>query len=126
MEKRKSFRIDYELEIEVWGRRGPNKIANLSTRGVFIYSAKPSQFKPGDEIDIVLNFPFEEEAMKIKAQVVRVTDLGIGVEFMNLGFGHIRALERCIRSEYLETYSSVSSVVNRTSSRLQTASRLKK
>ena len=83
-ERRKSSRTPLYLEIEVWGRDESTSIRNLSTSGVFIFTDKTSQYKPGDEIELVLKLPTEEEAMLLRGEVSRVTEDGIGVKFLNL------------------------------------------
>ena len=60
-ERRRAPRTPFHLGIEVWGRNESPNITDLSTNGVFISSEKASQYKPGDEIDLVLKFPTEEE-----------------------------------------------------------------
>jgi hypothetical protein len=92
-ERRDAKRRAFRLEVEVWGHKGPNRITDLSTRGVFIYTEGPSQFNPGDKIDLVLKFPTQEEAMLLKAQVTRVGEEGIGVKFINLTPDHAKVIE---------------------------------
>jgi hypothetical protein len=94
-ERRRAPRTTLRLEVEVWGHQGPHKITDLSTSGVFIHTDRPSQYQPGNEIDLVLKFPTEEEAMLIKAQVSRVTEEGIGVKFMNLTLHYAEVIEKC-------------------------------
>jgi hypothetical protein len=94
-ERRKAPRTPFRLEVEVWGHQGPHKIEDLSTRGVFIHTERPSQYRPGDEIDLVLKFPNEGEAMLIKAQVSRITQEGIGVKFINLTPYYAGIIEKC-------------------------------
>lgn len=97
-ERRKAPRTSFSLEVEVWGRKGPNKIADLSTGGVFIYAERPSQFKVGDKIELVLKFPTQQEAMLVKAQVSRVTGEGIGVKFTGLTPDSAKVIEDCYNS----------------------------
>lgn len=94
-ERRKAPRTAFHLEIEVWGRNQSSNIADFSTSGVFIYTEKTSQYKPGDELDLVLKFPTEEEAMLLKAEVSRVAEDGIGVKFLNVTPYYAEIIERC-------------------------------
>lgn len=94
-ERRKAPRTALRLEVEVWGHQGPHKITDLSTSGVFIHTEATSQYKPGDEIDLVLKFPTEGEAMLIKAQISRITKEGIGVKFINLTAYYAEIIEKC-------------------------------
>lgn len=94
-ERRKAPRTPFRLEVEVWGHQGPHKIEDLSTSGVFIHTETPSQYKPGDQVDLVLKFPTEGEAMLIKAKVSRITQEGIGVKFINLTPYYAEIIEKC-------------------------------
>ena len=94
-ERRRAPRTTFRLEVEVWGRQGPHKIEDLSTSGVFIHTESPSQYKPGNEIDLVLKFPTQGEAMLIKAQVSRITEEGIGVKFIDLTPYYAGIIEKC-------------------------------
>jgi hypothetical protein len=94
-ERRKAPRTAFRLEVEVWGHQGPHKITDLSTSGLFIHTETPSQYKPGDEIDLVLKFPTEGEAMLINARISRITKEGIGVKFVNLTPYYAEIIEKC-------------------------------
>jgi hypothetical protein len=94
-ERRRAPRAAFRLEVEVWGHQGPHKIEDLSTSGVFIHTESPSQYKPGDEIDLVLKFPTEGEAMLLSARVSRITEEGIGVKFINLTSYYAEIIEKC-------------------------------
>ena len=97
-ERRKLTRIPFYLEIEVWGRNDSHSIRNLSTSGVFIFTDKVSQYEPGDEIELILKLPTEEEAMLLRGVVSRVTEDGIGVKFLNLTHYYAKIIERCYTS----------------------------
>ena len=94
-ERRRAPRTPFHLEIEVWGRNESPNITDLSTNGVFIYTEKAYQYKPGDEIDLVLQFPTEEEAMWLQAEVSRVAEEGIGAKFLNVTPYYAEIIERC-------------------------------
>jgi len=83
-ERRDAPRAPSRLEVEVWGCSGETEITDLSVTGAFIYTETSSQFKPDDEVDIVLKFPTEDEAMLVKGRVKRITGRGVGIEFMKL------------------------------------------
>ena len=90
--QRKAQRVEFDLEIEIWGK-GHSRITDLSSTGVFIYSGNPSQFKEGEEIDLLMKFPGEEEPMLVKAEVARVATEGIGVRFSNLPPTYAKIIE---------------------------------
>ena len=94
-ERRMAPRTPFHLPIEVWGRNEFPRITDLSTSGVFISSEKASQYKPGDEIDLVLQFPAEEEAMLLQVEVRRVAEEGIGAKFLNVTPYYAEIIERC-------------------------------
>jgi hypothetical protein len=94
-ERRGAPRAAIRLEVEVWGHHGPNKISDLSTRGVFIHTERPSQYRRGDEVELVLKFPTQQEAMLLKAEVSRVTNGGIGVKFNRLTLDQVKVIEGC-------------------------------
>ena len=94
-ERRRAPRTPLRLEVEVWGHQGPHKIEDLSTTGVFIHTERSFQYKPGDQVDLVLKFPTEGEAMLIKAQISRITQEGIGVKFINLTPYYAEIIEKC-------------------------------
>ena len=93
-ERRDAPRAPSRLEVEVWGSSGENEITDLSVTGVFIYTEAPSKFKPDDEVDLVLKFPTEDEAMLVKGQVKHVTQRGIGVEFKKLTSEYIKIIAK--------------------------------
>jgi hypothetical protein len=93
-ERRDAPRAPSRLEVEVWGNSGENEITNLSVTGVFIYTEAPFKFKPDDEVDLVLKFPTEDEAMLVKGQVKHISDRGIGVKFMKLTNEYIKVIAK--------------------------------
>jgi hypothetical protein len=98
LERRDAPRAPSRLEVEVWGSSGGNEITDLSVTGAFIYTDTSSQFKPDDEIDILLKFPTEDEAMLVKGRVKRVTGRGIGIEFMDVTSESINVIAKYYRS----------------------------
>ena len=93
-ERRDAPRAPSRLEVEVWGSSGENEITDLSVTGAFIYTEAPSQFKPDDEVDLVLKFPTEDEAMLVKGRVKRITERGVGIEFMKLTSEYINVIAK--------------------------------
>ena len=93
-ERRDAPRAPSRLEVEVWGRSGENEITNISVTGAFIYIETSSQFKPDDEVDLVLKFPTEDEAMLVKGKVRHITERGVGIEFMKLTSEHIKGIAK--------------------------------
>ena len=96
-ERRDAPRAPSRLEVEVWGNSGDGEITDLSVTGAFIYTDTASQFKPEDEVDLVLKFPTEDEAMLVKGRVKRVTGRGVGIEFMKLTREYINIIAKYYR-----------------------------
>ena len=93
-ERRDAPRAPSRLEVEVWGASGDTEMTDLSVTGAFIYTEASSKFKPDDEVDLVLKFPTEDEAMLVKGQIKRVTERGVGIEFTKLTSEHIKIIGR--------------------------------
>ena len=93
-ERRDAPRAPSRLEVEVWGSSGDNEITDLSVTGAFIYTEVSSKFKPDDEVDLVLKFPTEDEAMLVKGQVKRIAERGIGIEFVKLAGEQIKVIAK--------------------------------
>ena len=83
-EKRRVPRIDLYLPLTVKRRKGARKIRDLSLTGLFIELNDTSSFQVRDEVDLVIDIPYESSAMEVRARVVRVTGDGMGVDFMNM------------------------------------------
>jgi hypothetical protein len=92
---RKSPRIDFHHQVMIMGQQGLHKIKDFSLSGLFIQVQDPSQFKEGDEVHLVIELPHENEHLRLKARIIRVTTEGIGVEFADLEPQHAMALEYC-------------------------------
>lgn len=95
LNQRKNPRIDFHLAVMIKGYEGPTEIQDLSLGGLFIRVTDPPQFEQGDEVDLVIQLPFEEDPMEVKAKIVRVTAEGVGVEYVDLLPQHAMALEQC-------------------------------
>ncbi|MBW1896218.1 MAG: PilZ domain-containing protein [Deltaproteobacteria bacterium] len=83
-EERKSPRIDFYQPLTIKGYEGVTRIKDFSLSGLFIEVEDPSRFLPGDDINLVLEFPYGNKPIVAKARVMRVTDEGIGVQFGEL------------------------------------------
>jgi hypothetical protein len=93
-ERRDAPRAPSRLEVEVWGSSGDSEITDLSVTGAFIYTDTSSQFKPDDEVDLVLKFPTEDEAMLVKGRVKRITGRGVGIKFVKLTSEYINIIAK--------------------------------
>ena len=94
-DKRRDPRIDFFLQVMINGHQGPQKIKDFSLSGLFIKVQDPSRFKEGDEIDLVMKLPHENDPVRVKARIMHVTMGGIGVEFVDLQPQDAMALEYC-------------------------------
>lgn len=94
-EKRGKARIDFHLPVTIKGHQGLKKIKDFSLSGLLIEMKDTSQFKQGDEIDLVMELPHEKNPIEPKARVAHVTGEGIGVEFVDLSPQDAMALEYC-------------------------------
>ncbi|MBW1740613.1 MAG: PilZ domain-containing protein [Deltaproteobacteria bacterium] len=94
-DKRKKPRIEFRLPVMIKGQPGLKKIKDFSLCGLFIEVQNASQFKPGDEIDLLMKLPDHKNAIQVRARVVRVAQKGIGVEFIDMNPQHAMALEFC-------------------------------
>ena len=94
-EQRKSPRIDFHVPLTIKGHEGVRRIKDFSLSGLFIDVEDPSQFAQGDEITLVLELPYPDRPIEVKARVTRLTGDGIAVEFGELYPAHRVALEEC-------------------------------
>ena len=93
-DKRKNPRIDLYVQVRI-KHQGVHKVKDLSLSGLFIQLQDTSQFKQGDEIELVMRLPEEKDPMRLNARVARVITAGIGVEFVDLPPKAEVALEYC-------------------------------
>ena len=94
-DRRKMPRIDLHLPVAIGGQKKLKEIQNFGVVGVFIRTENPSQFKVGSRILLATKLPHEKKTMRIRAQVIHVSEKGIGVEFLDVIPEDIMALERC-------------------------------
>ena len=83
-EKRRVPRIDVYFPLTVKRHDGARKIRDLSLTGLFIEVEDTSSFQERDEVDLVIEIPYEENAMEVRARIVRVIRDGMGVEFVDI------------------------------------------
>jgi Tfp pilus assembly protein PilZ len=94
-DNRRDPRIDFYLQVMIKGHEGLQKAKDFSMSGLFIQLVDPSIFNKGDEVHLVMKLPHENDPIRVKALVMRVTSEGIGVEFVDLQPQHAMALEYC-------------------------------
>jgi c-di-GMP-binding flagellar brake protein YcgR len=96
-DRRKNPRIDLHFKIIRIGSKdeGPYKVIDLSTGGLFIEMKKPSKFRNGEEIELVMREPADNKFMRLQARVAHVDKNGIGVEFINVTKGDQKILKTC-------------------------------
>jgi hypothetical protein len=95
LDKRKTPRIDFHLEVVVKGCEGTTEIRDLSLGGLFIRLEDVAKLSEGDVVHLVMQLPFEKTPLYVRARVVRVTSEGIGVEYMNLLPHQEMIIEQC-------------------------------
>ena len=93
-DKRKNPRIDLYVEVRI-KHQGVHKVKDLSLSGLFIRLQDTSQFKQGEEIELIMKLPGEKDPIRVKARVARVITDGLGVEFVDLPPQDEIALEYC-------------------------------
>ena len=81
---RKHPRIAFHLPVEIKGHEGSNKISELSMGGLFVETDSSTEFKTGDQIDMVVRRAGKERPIEARCRVTRVTETGIGVKFVRI------------------------------------------
>jgi c-di-GMP-binding flagellar brake protein YcgR len=96
-DRRKNPRIDLHFKIIRIGKKdeGPYRVKDLSTGGLFIETEKPSKFREGQEIELVMREPADNRFMRLQVRVAHIDKEGIGVEFVNLTEGDQEILKTC-------------------------------
>jgi c-di-GMP-binding flagellar brake protein YcgR len=96
-DRRKNPRIELHFKIIRINREdeGPYKAKDLSMGGLFIETDKPSKFRKGQEIELVMREPADNKFMRLKARVAHIDKEGIGVEFVNMTEGDKAILKTC-------------------------------
>ena len=92
-DKRGVPRIDLYLPLTVKRRKGAKKIKDLSLTGLFIELENASSFQEWDEVDLVIELPYEENSMEVRARIVRLIGDGMGVEFVDISPQNAHTLE---------------------------------
>ena len=95
LDKRRTPRISFHLEVIVKDCEGTTEITDLSLGGLFIRLEDPAHLKEGDVVPLVVQLPLEKTPLYVKVKVVRVTSEGIGVEYMNLLPHQEMIIEQC-------------------------------
>lgn len=94
-ERKQGSTVDFHLEIKIKHRPGHYKVMEFSTCGVLLYTDKTSQFKPGDDIKLMMKLPELGETLEITAQVAQVTRKANGVKFTAEWSQDPKILEYC-------------------------------
>ncbi len=86
-EKRKDPRVDFHCLVIIEGFHGEKRITDISLGGVFVEceSELIRGFHIGQELRLLIKLPAEDDLLKVNAQIVNVTERGIGCKFKNLG-----------------------------------------
>jgi hypothetical protein len=92
---RRHPRIDFHLPVEITGHSGLHMIKNFSLGGLFVETEAASEFGTGHEIELVMKLPPENDIIRTRPRIARVTTNAIGVEFVDLAPSHAMALEWC-------------------------------
>ena len=98
-EKRKYPRLDYDCPVVIPGVDGVKKITDLSCGGVFVELQPSSDFRVGQQINLIFKLPTHSESLRIKATVKNLQARGIGCQFVDLSEEN----DRIIR-HYFETF----------------------
>jgi len=86
-EKRKDPRVEFHCLAIIEGFYGEKRITDISLGGVFVEceSELIRGFHVGQELRLLIKLPAEDNLIKVNAQIVNVTERGIGCKFMELG-----------------------------------------
>jgi len=94
-DKRKSPRIDFNLQVKVAGQKKAQEVKNFGLYGVFLQTDPSFQAEQGDEISLVMRLPLEDIPLELKGRIVRVEEEGVGVVFPDISPQEAMALEAC-------------------------------
>lgn len=86
-EKRKDPRVEFHCLVIIEGFHGEKRITDISLGGVFV-ECEPELirgFHVGQALKLLIKLPAEDDLIKVNAQIVNVTERGIGCKFMELG-----------------------------------------
>jgi len=86
-EKRKDPRVEFHCLAIIEGFHGEKRITDISLGGVFVEceSELIRRFHVGQKLRLLIKLPAEDDLIKVNAQIVNVTERGIGCKFMELG-----------------------------------------
>jgi Tfp pilus assembly protein PilZ len=85
-EKRKDPRVEFHCLAIIEGFYGEKRITDISLGGVFVELEEeliPS-FHIAQELRLLIKLPAEDDLIKVDAQIVNVTERGIGCKFIEL------------------------------------------
>ena len=94
-EKREEIRRSCDIPINYASndRVYADQITNISANGLFIETRKP--FIKGDEIIMTFRLQGFDKSLKLRGEIARETQMGVGVEFRNIS-PHIEDMIRFI------------------------------
>ena len=86
-EKRKDPRVEFHCLAIIEGFYGEKRVTDISLGGVFVEceSELIPSFHIGQELRLLIKLPAEDDLIKVDAQIVNVTERGIGCKFIELG-----------------------------------------
>lgn len=85
-EKRKDPRVEFHCLAIIEGFYGEKRITDISLGGAFVELEEEliPRFHVGQELKLLIKLPAEDDLIKVNAQIVNVTERGIGCKFMEL------------------------------------------
>jgi Tfp pilus assembly protein PilZ len=86
-EKRKDPRVEFHCLVIIEGFHGEKRITDISLGGAFVEceSELIPGFHIGQALKLLMKLPAEDDLIKVNAQIVNVTERGIGCKFEKLG-----------------------------------------
>jgi len=86
-EKRKDPRVEFHCLAIIDGFHGEKRITDISLGGVFLEVEEEliPGFYVGKGLRLLIKLPAEDDLIKVHAQIVNVTERGIGCKFIELG-----------------------------------------
>jgi Tfp pilus assembly protein PilZ len=86
-EKRKDPRVEFHCLAMIEGFSGEKRVTDISLGGVFVECESDliRSLYVGQRLRLLIKLPAEEDFIKVHAQIVNVTERGIGCKFVELG-----------------------------------------
>ncbi len=96
-EKRTHPRVELHCPVTIEGVPREQRVTDISLGGVFIEceSALRGRFQQGQTINLLIDFPTEDELIKARVEVACVKERGIGCKFIGLGQRSREAIQKC-------------------------------